>query len=239
MKKKENLKTYRNKERIFCKVTGAPGISRLYQWDDSRREYITPLTAKPYNARRYIFQNGERKREFAFFSTLEEARLWQSNLRPAGIGILMAEMSRKSPTVHQVVVRWKKDEWPSLAENTIIQYEKCLKFLDEIMHREIESILAVDIDSLIATWRLKVGTMSKTRTSFSKEYEMLVTLFRWYQKNYDDAQLVMPFKDRHSDRIKVKKTKKPSKQFMSEEQTDRFLIELKKDSPIHWALAFV
>ena len=75
-KNKARLSIFRGK-RVYESVVGAHGISRLYVWDFKENKYKSPDMGKPYNARRYSFKNGTKKREHVFFSTLEEARCCQ------------------------------------------------------------------------------------------------------------------------------------------------------------------
>jgi integrase len=240
MKKLMSLKAYRGKDRIFSSVPGAPGISRLYVWDKNKMEYLTPKRAKRYCARRYSYIDGEKKRRFEFFSTLDEAREWQLTGKPASFSkeVAATEGPNSSPSFKEVIEKWQKDSWPLLKENTTIQYSKCLKFFGSLLHRPIETIRPSDIDDLIAGWKQKRGGYRKVRTSFAKEFETLTIIFRWYQGNFDDAAIVMPFKDRHYKQIILKYATKVARKHMTEEECDRFLAELLKEGLMFYVLGF-
>lgn len=234
MKKTSSLKSYRGKNRIFLAVTGAPGISRLYIWNQDKGEYIPPEKAKPYCARRYNYSMGKKKRLFAFFNTLDEARLWQ---RGETAQENTEELKNNcSPTLGEVIDRWKQEAWTLLAENTIIQYGKSLPFFDALLEMPIESISPRDVDDLIASWKGRAQGYRKSRTSFLKEFETLTVIFRWYQKNYDDAKLVFPFKERHQKQILLKKSDKSKRRHMTEEECTRFLSALKEEGQVFYVL---
>lgn len=234
MKKTSSLKSYRGKNRIFLAVTGAPGISRLYIWNSDKGEYITPEKAKPYCARRYNYSMGKKKRLFAFFNTLDEARLWQRGEAPQQQKEEIT--TNRSPKLSEVIDRWKQEAWTLLAENTIIQYGKSLPFFDALLEMPIEIISPRDIDDLISSWKSRPEGYRKSRTSFVKEFETLTVIFRWYVKNYDEASLVSPFKERHQKQILFKKSNKSKRRHMTEEEYVRFLTALKEEGHLFYVL---
>ncbi|WP_374030000.1 tyrosine-type recombinase/integrase [Bdellovibrio bacteriovorus] len=237
---KKDLEVFRGK-RILSSVPNAPGISRAFTWSESKRKYEPPKSGKIYCARRYIYEQGKKKREFEYFATLDDARNWQGKSdKPAQSTSTSTIENRvkKSPTIETVLQKWRIDSWPSLALNTVIQYKKCSDTFKSILHMEIESIKPSDIDDLIAEWK-KNYVKSSIRTSFEKEFQTLKVLFRWYQNNYDDAAIILPFKKRHSEQIRVKAKKNTAKKYMTDDETTLFLSHLRKDSYLFYVLAFV
>ncbi|WP_374000319.1 tyrosine-type recombinase/integrase [Bdellovibrio bacteriovorus] len=237
---KKDLETFRGK-RILSAVPNAPGISRAHTWNEKNKRYESPKQGKAYCARRYLPLGGSKKREFEYFATLEEARHWQNAIDKTLHSSVTepADANRKSsPTIEAVLQKWQRDTWPSLALNTAIQYEKCSKTFQSILRREIESIKPSDIDNLITDWKQNY-IKSSIRTSFEKEFQTLKVLFSWYQNNYDDAAIILPFKKRHSEQIKVKAKKIIAKKYMTDDETTLFLDQLRKDSYLFYVLAFV
>lgn len=241
MIKKQKLKTFQGKDRIYSTVAWAPNVSRVLIWSSEKNEYLCPDRGKTYFARRYRFENGKKKRETSYFESLDAARAWQNEtiLGPVEVNSSLDQVIvGSSPLLIDVVQRWKDEEWPNLKENTKIQYDKCLKFFDSILGLPIEDIKPFVLDKLISEWTKDLKKYKSTRTSFLKELETLTYVLRWYQKNYDEASLVFPVKERHFRRIKIRNSqKKTTRKFMTDDEAGLFLDELKKDHLLFYALA--
>jgi integrase len=236
MTTKKKLKTHQGKDRIYSAIPSAPNISRVLVWNCEKGEYLPPTRGKTFFARKYEFKNGKKVRETCYCESLEEARAWQqsSPLQPTPGATLVAGTST---ALHEVIERWKKEEWPNLKENTKIQYEKCLSFYDSILGLPIEDIKPFVIDNLISEWRKDLKKYKSIRTSFKKELETLTYIFNWYQGNYDEASLAIPFKDRHFRRIQIKESKQATRKFMTDDEASSFLAEIKKEGSVFYALA--
>lgn len=143
-----------------------------------------------------------------------------------------------SPSVQTVVEKWKSEAWPHIKTNTRLQYARCIEFIEPLNYRQIESIRAVDIDQLIALWKSK-NVKSHQRTSFVKEYDVIKLLFLWYQRNFDNAKLNLPFKDRHKKQILLKPKTTATRRFMTEDETKAFLGALKQEGELYFAIGAV
>lgn len=145
---------------------------------------------------------------------------------------------RESPTIRDVVESWKKEAWPHIKTNTRLQYARCIEFIEPLNGRQIETIKAADIDQLIAGWKLK-NIKSHQRISFVKEYDVVKMVFIWYQRNFDDAKLTLPFKDRHKKQILVKAKAKAVRRFMTEDETKAFLSALREEGELYFVIAAI
>jgi len=85
----------------------------------------------------------------------------------------------------------------------------------------------------------KMASYQVTRKDFSREYECLNAILSWYRGEFDRAQLVLPFKRRHIEKLKSKRSNCDSKRFMSDEESQLWLDTLKIDSPEVYPAAIV
>ena len=75
---KFNPKNYLGKDRIYVAIPNAPRISRLWVWDGDEKEYRAPSQGKCFMVGRYGSDSeGNRKRRYQFFSSIEDGRQWQ------------------------------------------------------------------------------------------------------------------------------------------------------------------
>lgn len=146
--------------------------------------------------------------------------------------------SEKSPLVREVVKKWMATVFENLKTNTQLQYRRCIEFIEPLYDRPIETIKPSDIDNLIGLWKLN-NIKSHQRTSFVKEYDVIKLVFNWYQNNYDNAKLTLPFKDRHNKLIVVKQKQKPMRRFMTEDETRAFLMALREEGELYFAIGAV
>lgn len=145
---------------------------------------------------------------------------------------------KESPLVKEVVEKWKSEAWPHIKTNTRLQYARCIEFIDSINNRPIETIKATDIDQLIIRWKSN-NIKSQQRTSFIKEYDVIKLVFLWYQRNFDNAKLTLPFKDRHKKQIVLKQKTKAIRRFMTEDETKAFLAALYEEGELYFAIGAV
>lgn len=148
------------------------------------------------------------------------------------------ENGEKSPLVRDVVRTWQSEAWPHLKTNTRLQYARCIEFISPLNTRPIETIKASDIDQLISLWKTKY-IKSHQRFSFVKEYDVIKSLFSWYQRNFDNAKLSLPFKDRHKKQIIIKQKHKIVRRFMTEEETKAFLMALRTEGDLFYTIAAI
>ncbi|AHZ85184.1 hypothetical protein Bb109J_c2496 [Bdellovibrio bacteriovorus] len=230
MSKDKSLKEYKGK-RIAMAIPGAPGISRVYIWNEGKKRYLSPQRGKSYCARRYGSVDNKKKREFEHFFTLEDARLWQISqplTRPQTTVESASHFGMKSPKFSEVVERWQNEGWLHFAENTKIQYRKCLPFYEALAEVEIEKISARMLDELIAIWRKPKEAYRSTRESFTKEYDTLKYILNWYLENYDDAKPTSPFKARHRQQITLKAPRQRNL-IMLDDDWELFRATIKKE----------
>lgn len=221
-------------KRTSFQVKGSPGISRNVTWNEEKGCYLSPLRGKIFKAHRYISLHGKKVREEKNFNTIEEARNWQHS---ADSRVAVEITSDKSPTLGNVILAWK-DSWRTLAENTKIQYNKCLPFYESINEMEMEQIQALDIDNLVQIWREKSGGYRDNRFSFRKELETLTYIFSWYHDNFDGSSGKVPFKQRHWDKIIIKKAGKSRRKYMTDLEVAQFFSALKTVSLMFYVFAF-
>jgi integrase len=236
MTNKKKLKVHQGKERIYSAIPSAPNISRILVWNSEKQEYLPPTRGKTFFARKYEYKAGKKVRETSYFDSLEAARAWQQGIH-INVEEFGAKIVGKSILLHEVIERWRSEEWPHLKENTRIQYEKCLKFYDSILGIPIEDIKPFVLDNLISEWRKDLKKYKSVRTSFTRELYTLTYIFNWYQANYDEASLAMPFKDRHFKRVKIRESTQSARKFMTEEESESFLRQIKKEGFVFYVLA--
>lgn len=146
--------------------------------------------------------------------------------------------NENSPTVEEVVEKWKCEAWPHIKTNTRLQYARCIEFIKPLNHQPIESIRPLHIDQLISYWK-ETNIKSSQRTSFVKEFDVIKLLFFWYQRNFDNAKLTLPFKDRHKKQIILKQKVKVTRRFMTEDETKAFLKALHEEGELYFTIGAV
>jgi integrase len=231
---KFNSKSFLGKDRIYRPVPGAPRVSKLYSWDDQRKEYVVSDIGKSYMARRYEpDKDGVLSRKTQFFDTLDDARKWQSGVEEKFQKITFAQShlnENSNRKLIEVVTVWKKRSFPGLAHGTQLQYEKLLRLhFGSILNLPIREITPQRVDQWLDQLRENAVSNSK-RKSLSHELALLSTLLKYYLEDEDDLRFHFPIKERHwRDCILKRAKKKSSKDFTVEEFT-RFRNELRKGS---------
>ena len=113
-------KIYQNKHKVWTPVAGANLISRLWVWNEDKREYREPK-GKRYLARRRQEKDGTKKLVSSMHETLEAARTWQrSEPKPAETVKAVTEQHAKptGPSFGEIVDEWKRRKFPSLSIST-------------------------------------------------------------------------------------------------------------------------
>jgi integrase len=211
MTKKFNSKTYAGKPRIYVSVPRAPRISRLWIWNKNAKEYRAPENGKPYMVGRYETDSlGTRKRRYQFFSSVEEARVWQSGVETSPVLPTETEKPkvRSGPLFRDLIEEWKRRRFPQLAHGTRLQYEKILKlYMWSLFDLSIYEITPQRVDEWLDSLKApdSPAMRRKTRQSFEHELTLLTTLLKYYFDYHDDPNFQMPVKQRHRDAVRLKR----------------------------------
>lgn len=233
MKKKFNSKVYQGKKRLFKSVSGYEMLMRIWVWDDEKKEYTSPAYGKKYVARRYETLGKKRVRSpQKYFTTLEEALCWQSarheEEKPGVIvsGDSSNESKKSQLTFAQLFKEFKEIRYPNLRSGTIRIYEsktRCFSFFNEMI---VDDLSPKVIDDWIK-WLMQPGqTFKSTRKNFAKESECLKAVLNWYLNEYDDAKLIMPFKNRHIQKLGKKRSHQNMTRYMSADESNLWLEKL-------------
>ena len=205
---------YRGKDRIYVPVPKKTGILRLYVWNGKR--YADPKNGKKYDVRRTIIEvNGKRRRVKQMFSDLSEAILWQqgedSGAKTGDAFGSLEELAKRSSklggmTFGNLVNKNKKNHVETLASSTQKRYER-------IMDRNLPILYPILMDEfkpqVIDEWLNKLISSERDirRESYEHEFEMLVTILRFYEEYFDeDANFISPIKKRHKKKALLGKT---------------------------------
>ena len=149
MKMKFNPKQYQGKARVYPQVAGAPGIRRLWIWNEKRQEYLSPQRGKPFEARRYeVTGDGKRSRTKQAFETLQAARSWQSFSSKEAVTSTLVDVEKTTgPSFGDIVNEFRRTKYPQLAESTRVAYDKLIKlYLESLLSLPIREVTPKRID---------------------------------------------------------------------------------------------
>lgn len=218
---KFNPKNYLGKKRIEKAITGNPGISKIWVWNEEAQQYQPPIRGNAYVATRVRTNGITRTEEKSTFATLDLARVWRS----AAAVISAVTPSKPSLTFRQVITDYEKHRLPQLRLSTQESYKKMLaRYFAPLAGTQMHEITPSAVDS----WFDYIKSLPRTdrRKSFSHEYNLLSGIIKYYADKDDSYQL--PFRPRHKKALKVSSSERPSKsKFMSIEDFLRFRNALK------------
>lgn len=228
--KKLNPKQYEGKNRIYRAVIGAPRISRLYVWNNDRKEYLLPISGKYYLAKKYEPDaNGKPIRISEYFSTLEEARKWQASqetqIKADGV------LTDLGPVLGTLIEEWKTRIFPTLAESTRVAYEKIVNlYFQQLMDLPVLKTDSAAIDRWIDSLKDPRGSFMKSvrRKSFDHELSLLGTILKYYGEYYDDSRYRYPIKERHQKAVKLNRESKPKSRDLTVEEFSGFCEKLRE-----------
>ncbi|NOT79315.1 MAG: site-specific integrase [Bacteriovoracaceae bacterium] len=212
MTKKFNPKIFQNKQRIYVTTPNANRISRLYIWDEDKKEYYPPEYGKPYMARRYENE----KRVQKFFEKLEEARNWQQGIENPVNPFDPIKKVNHTPLFSKVVADWRMRTLSGAAQSTISQYDRMIKHhLDFFMDKHMNKITLALIDEWLDLILDQKGfrMLNANRESFEHEYDLLRTILNYYQSysdSYGHSDFSPPLRKRHKERAYQKYLKENS-----------------------------
>jgi integrase len=238
---KFNPKVYLGKDRIYRPFPGAPRISKVYVWDEKRKEYHSPEFGKSFLTRRYEpDSDGNLKRTIQYFYTLEEARRWQAGLEniPAPVTPASAQEKNESdgPLFREIVEKWKIKKFPTLAASTRIAYEKIIRlYFGSILNLGLYKLTCERVDKWIDELKNPEGKSMKSqrRISFKHELEVLSAVLRFYEDYHSDPRFNLPIKRRHWWDVKTGRKSIPKPKDLSEEEFMQFREGLRKGKHGH------
>jgi integrase len=239
---KFNPKLFQNKKRVYVKVPRANLVTRLYYWNDEKKEYLSPESGRPYFARRYETDHfGKRTLKGAYFLSLDEARLWQQAAPGQGNAISSSptnlapttteqyadsdEAPIKTPTLREIYVEWKSRHFDGLARGTQRNYERYVRLhFQELFDMPVCQITPRVIDYWIDCRKADLPSSSKAhqRTAFKHELSTLRVLLKYFSEYYDDVTFQMPLKQRHAAAAKVRRHILEKPKDLSEDEFWRF-----------------
>lgn len=234
MTTKFNPKVYQGKARVYSAVPKAPRVSRLWIWDAVSEEYKAPESGNIYYAARYETDaEGNKRRRYESFATLEEARHWQSGdaLAMPVAAPQPKVVERTGPLFRDIMDEWKRRRFPHIAYSTQVQYDKVLRLhfgalLNLTVHEITPQRIDIWMDELKE--KAKVSTKRLTRISFGHELSLLSTILKYYRDYYDDTAFQFPVKQRHKDTVRLARAKAPSPKDLSEPEFLKFREELRR-----------
>lgn len=205
--KKFNPKEYKNKKRVYQSLGRQyPRISKLWIWNEEKREYEPPQIGRPYLARKYLSGMGEkRKRISQFFASVSEAQKWQVE---STIGVYedssRATASRIS--FNEFLKKWWVYKKSDVRDSTVHQYQKLLRCFGPLMDVSVEAITPAVVDDWIAYLKNpSSGFLDRsTRMNFRPELRLLSTILNDYIELNDFTTYISPIKKRHKTAIVIK-----------------------------------
>lgn len=193
---KFNPRNYVGKDRIYVAIPNAPRISRLWMWDSDEKQYCTPTQGKGYMVGRYESDaEGNRKRRYQFFSSIEDGRQWQE-------GKEIKEATETSsvasgPLFKDVIAEWKRRCFSRIAESTRISYENIIRlYFGSLIGLSIHEITPQRLDLWLDELKTP-GKWTLKRKMFKNELKLLSTVLNYYGSYHDDPDFHFPIKKRH------------------------------------------
>ncbi len=239
MTKKFDLKNFAG-DMVWLAVAGHRSVRRRLKWNQQNKRYEDPRSGALYEVRRVCTQG--KRRESKTFSSLRSAIEWRDRRSNDPVEPEVSKsFSVNGYTIAKLVEDFKAKRFPFLSVGSQILYERRLKLLGPLLQREVESITSRDISDWIEWLRNpeRISNYRKTRVSFEKELKALSAILRWHIEENDDSQLIFPIKQKHFDKVKIRKSK-PRQVLLSDFELDRWLEALKKMThPIYHAMATV
>jgi hypothetical protein len=234
---KFNPKVYQGKPRVYVSVPRASRISRLWVWEESSQEYVSPPRGKCYMVKRYETNSfGVRKRRVQFFASLEEARDWQAGGTLETTNdeeVIETGHVTTSRTFQEVVEEWKHRCYPRMAESTRVRYDNLLElYFGSLMTVPIDEVTPKVVDAWLDElkdpnhWTMR----SKKRQSFDHELSLLSTILKYYVNYNDDSAFQFPIKQRHKDGVWLNRTRKVVSKHLPEGEFLKFREELLKQA---------
>jgi integrase len=233
MKMKFNPKQYQGKARVYPQVAGAPGIRRLWIWNEKRQEYLSPQRGKPFEARRYeVTGDGKRSRTKQAFETLQAARSWQSFSSKEAVTSTLVDVEKTTgPSFGDIVNEFRRTKYPQLAESTRVAYDKLIKlYLESLLSLPIREVTPKRIDRWLAELKRPDGKamQSSRRFSFDHELSLLSTILKYYVSYHDDASFQFPVKQRHQEVCGLNRRRIAKSKDLTEAEFQKFRSELLK-----------
>ena len=236
MTQKFNPKVYSGKTRVFTAIPQAPRISRMWYWDENAKEYKAPSNGIIYYAARYeADSNGNKKRHYGSFATLEECRDWQKATAEGPIKVAAPEAiePEQQPRLlfRELMAEWKRRRFPLIAYSTQVQYDKVLRLhFGSLLDLTVHEITPKRIDAWLDELKegTKASTKRMTRISFGHELSLLSTILKYYHDYHDDSEYQFPVKQRHRDAIRLGRPKSNAPKDLSEPDFLKFREELRK-----------
>ena len=228
MNTKFQPKVFQGKKRLFVAIKSAKGVTRIYIWDDDRKEYF-PAKRNSYSARKTVFQpSSGKKRVQKLFESLDEARNWiYSNFVENTIGEKIDEL-----TFGQLVSKWKAETFPRNQQTTNDRYEDMLRvYFSGLNEVPVSQITPKAIDDWIAFLKdPKNGWIhSSRRKRFAHELELLNTILRFHQECDDSNTYRVPIKKRHRASVALQKNSAQKRNDLSFEDFLKFRSCLKRE----------
>ena len=240
MARKFSTKTFQGKNRVYHPAPGASGILRLWVWDEGAKEYRTPSEGKVYDARRYeLDPSGRKTRVKRYFSTLEEARTWQSHLEvkesaapakpepPVEPPVPLVVKPEPAlvpvdigPTFGEVYEAFRRKKISVLSKGTQINYGRYIRiYFQDVLPRPIRDVTSQFIDGWIDALRESMGTFhqSSHRANFDHELSVMRSVLRFYADYYEDPAFRFPLKARHAEDVQVGKAQPKLKDLKEDE----------------------
>lgn len=224
-KAKFNPNNYMGKDRIYQAITGYQRISRIYVWNKTKRQYENPPIGKNYLAARYeISEQGNRKRVYGHFESLENALAWQAGKE---VGVPLVD---HGITFREVIEKWKKRKLSQKAISTKVAYEKIIRlYFGSLLNKPMKLFDSRAVDAWIDELKDPKGKFMKSnrRIAFDHELSLLSGILTYYRE-YEDNAFLHPIFGRHQDDVRTDRKKKAKKKDLNPAQFHCFLTELRK-----------
>lgn len=230
MAKNFDLKTYTGKKQVYIKLPNCSGVCRIYDWSDKRLMYVQ----RPEGLKYYSYKKVNGRQVSKTFEDLNEAKKWRYSNE-----VFHSESRFKDLTFFEVskkFIEHNSSKWKITTKELYISYFRHFEFFNSFTMNQINSF-AVD------EWlkRLKsheyLKSQHNTRVHYQNELTLLKQICTYYSE-YLEESYVHPCKKRHNtdcivsfERYRQSKEKNKVK-FLTMEDCERFLSELRKDAEV-------
>ena len=183
-----NPKVFKNKKTVTVKIPHYMGIRYLYDWSESKQQYIKRSKGMRYSA--IIKLNGKQKEKF--FESIEKAKSWRES------GGIEAALTEKEMFFEDLIKSYFKNIASRINSSTLKTYKNNSKHLAYFDNMVVTKITHKVVDQWLEKVKDEkyVKTCKSYKLSFEKELHLLRQIFNYYI-DYHNECFISPMRKKH------------------------------------------